>query len=117
MPSAIYKMGRDCVATVPGVSNNDIIDVDVNVQGNEIDVTTFAATGSVTEVKTMIGLADVSFDVNCTAHNATVGQTGPLTLAHLDDTLSAVVLDIKLNGVTPKGLVQYTVSYGVFVDD
>lgn len=110
-------MGRDCVASLPGVNNNDIIDVDLNVQGNEIDITTFLPEGSVSNVETMIGLADVSIDVNCTAHTAVIGDTGPVTLAHLDTDLKACVLDIKLNGLTPKGMVQYTVTYGVFVEE
>jgi hypothetical protein len=107
-----YKLGRDCVATIPGVQNADIQDVDINVQGNEIDVTVFKDS-PLEQVEMTIGLADVSFDVTCTAHNATIGQEGTMTLAHLDSQLNAVVTDIK-ESVTPKGFVQYTVSYGVF---
>lgn len=106
-----YKLGRECVATLPGVTNDNIQDVTISVQGTEIDVTVFKAT-ALTQVESTVGLSDVTIDVNCTAHTATIGTQGAMTLASLDGELEAVVVDVK-ERVTPKGLVEYTVSYGV----
>jgi hypothetical protein len=112
-----YKLGRSCVADVPGIVNDDIMDVDMNVQGTEEDVTVFKST-AVTNIETMVTLADVSFDVTCTAHDCAVGDEGDFVLAGMDtedNGLQAVVLDIKMAGLTPKGVQQWTVSYGVNV--
>jgi hypothetical protein len=106
-----YKLGRECVATLPGVTNTDVQDVTINVQGTEIDVTVFKDE-VLTQVESTVGLSDVTIDVNCTAHAATIGTQGAMTIAQLDGDLDAVVLEIK-ERVTPKGLVEYTVSYGV----
>jgi hypothetical protein len=109
---AKYKMGRACVATLPGVSNNDIKDVTVNASATELDVTTFPTTGSLTKADYMPGLVDVTIDVTCTDTTATVGMTGAQDVANIDTTLEAVVLDVK-ESVSPKGVVEYTVTYGL----
>jgi hypothetical protein len=109
---AKYKMGRACVATLPGVSNDDIKDVTINASATELDVTTFPATGSLTRADYMPGLVDVTIDVTCTDTTATVGMTGAQDVANIDTTLEAVVLDVK-ESVSPKGVVEYTVTYGL----
>ena len=112
---AKYKMGRACVATIPGISNNDIKDVTVNASATELDVTTFPATGSLTDAEYMPGLIDVTIDVTCTHTTATVGQVGEQDVANIDSSLAAVVLDVK-ESVSPKGIVEYTVTYGLQID-
>lgn len=109
---AKYKMGRACVATIPGVNNNDIKDVTVNASATELDVTTFPVTGSLTAAEYMPGLVDVTIDVTCTETTATVGMVGAQDVANIDTALEAVVLDVK-ETVTPKGVVEYTVTYGL----
>lgn len=109
---AKYKLGRACVATLPGVSNDDIKDVTINASATELDVTTFPATGSLTKADYMPGLVDVTIDVACTDTTATVGMTGAQGVANIDTTLEAVVLDVK-ESVSPKGVVEYTVTYGL----
>lgn len=109
---AKYKMGRACVATLPGVSNNDIKDVTVNASATELDVTTFPTSGSLTRADYMPGLVDVTIDVTCTDTTATVGMTGAQDVANIDTELEAVVLDVK-ESVSPKGVVEYTVTYGL----
>jgi hypothetical protein len=113
MPTTTYKLGRDCVATIPGVVNDDIITVTANVQGNQLDVTTFKAT-ALTQWEYMAGLTDITIDVTCTNHDAAVGDVGACNVAGLGDGdgLEATVLEIK-ETVTPKGKVEYTVSYGL----
>jgi hypothetical protein len=117
MPTTTYKLGRDCVATLPGVTNDDIITVTANVQTNQQDVTTFKAT-ALTEAVYMAGLTDITIDVTCTSHDATVGDVGACNVAGLGDGdgLEATVLEIK-EAVTPKGKVEYTVSYGLQASD
>lgn len=105
-------MGRACVATIPGIDNNDIKDVTVNASATELDVTTFPATGSLTAAEFMPGLIDLTIDVTCTHTTATVGQAGAQDIANIDTALEAVVLDVK-ETVTPKGAVEYTVTYGL----
>lgn len=113
MPTTSYKLGRDAVATLPGVVNDDVISVTVNVSGNQLDVTTFKAT-PLTQWEYMVGLVDITFDVTCTSTDATVGDVGACNVAGLGDGdgLEATVLEIK-QSVTPKGKVEYTVSYGL----
>ena len=106
-----YKLGRDCAVSLPGVQRNNVKDITINVQATEIDVTVFKDV-ALTQVESTTGLSDVTIDVTCTAHTAVVGNQGAMTLASLDGSLEAVVLETK-ERVTPKGLVEYTVSYGV----
>jgi hypothetical protein len=105
-------MGRACVASLPGVVNSDIKDVTINASATELDVTTFPATGSLTKADYMPGLVDVTIDVTCTDTTATVGMTGAQDVANIETALEAVVLDVK-ESVTPKGIVEYTVTYGL----
>lgn len=113
MPTASYKLGRDCVADIPGVANDDIINVTINVQANQLDITTFKST-PLTQWEYMAGLVDITIDVTCTSTDAVVGDSGPCDVAGLgaDGDLEANVLEIK-QSVTPKGRVEYTVSYGL----
>lgn len=106
-----YKLGRNAIATVPGVENDDIKDATINVSAEQLDVTVFGS-AALTDSKFMAGLVDVTVDVACTNHSATVGQTGPLDIADLPATVDGVVLNIS-EKVTPRGVVEYTVSYGL----
>lgn len=99
-----YILGRNQSITAPGVSNNDVKDVQLKVSGSEQDVTVFGDT----EVKTLVSLVDATFEVMCTATTATVGTTGNFTVGHLSG--SAVVTDVK-QSITPKGIQEFTVSY------
>jgi hypothetical protein len=112
MPS--YILGRDQVTTAPGMVNDDIQNVELKLSGSEQDVTVFKAT-TLTQAETMIGLVDVSFEITCTHTTAVVGLSGTFEVGNLDGNalqLDAVVTDVKLT-VTPKGIQQYVVSYGV----
>lgn len=106
-----FKLGRDAVATLPGVDNIDIVDVTVNVTADELDVTTFGTT-AITAAKYQAGMIDITIDVTCRHHTADVGETGAQDVAGLPSTLDAVVLNIS-ERVTPRGVVEYTVSYGL----
>ena len=110
-----YILGRDQVVTAPGiVSNDDVKSVKLKVSGSEQDVTVFKST-TLTQIETMIGLVDMSFEIVCTHTTAAIGDDGSFEIGNVDgDTLNidAVVLDVKM-GVTPKGVQQYTVSYGI----
>jgi len=106
-----YKLGRDAVADLPGVENEDIVDVTINVSANQLDVTTFK-TIPLTKYEYMAGLADITIDVMCRKHTAEVTDSGPQDVAGLPDDLEAEVLEIK-ESVTPKGLVEFTISYGL----
>lgn len=106
-----YKLGRDAVATLPGVSNDDIVDVTVNVSADELDVTVFKAT-ALTAASYQAGLVDITIDVVCRNHTADVGDTGTQTVAGLPSDLDASVLSVS-ERVTPRGVVEYTVSYGL----
>lgn len=106
-----YKLGRDAVATLPGVSNADIVDVTINVTGDQLDVTTLGTT-AVTAAKYQAGMVDITIDVTCRHHSATVGETGAQDVADLPTDLDAAVLSIS-ERVTPRGVVEYTVSYGL----
>ena len=109
-----YKIGRKQVTTAPGVENDDIKSVSLKVSGSEQDVTVFKST-PLTQIETMIGLVDISFEIVCTATTAVRGDTGSFVVGGLDGgtlELDAIVTEVKL-GVTPKGMQQYTVSYGM----
>lgn len=111
MPTTTYKLGRDAVATLPGMDNDDIIDVTINVSADELDVTTFGTT-AITAPVYMAGLIDVTIDVSCTAHTAVIGNKGTLDVAGLPNGYDAVVVDVK-EAVNPKGKAEFTVTYGL----
>lgn len=109
-----YKLGRNQVTTAPGVDNDDIKSVSMKISGNDLDVTVFKST-PLTQLESMVGLVDVTFEIICTDTTATRGLTGAFTVGSLDGStlqLEAIVTEVKLS-VTPKGMQQYTVSYGV----
>lgn len=111
MPAVQYKLGRDAVASLPGVDNADIRDVTINVTAEELDVTTFLST-AITEAAYMPGLTECTIDVVCMNHAATVGDEGAQDIAGLPSELQATVLNIS-ERVTPRGTVEYTISYGL----
>lgn len=113
MPS--YKLGRDAVATLPGLVNDDIKDVTVNVSAEELDVTVFGE-AVLTDASFFAGLIDVTIDVVCTHHTATIGQVGAKTIAGLPSDLDAVVLNVS-ERVNPRGMVEFTVQYGLTPQD
>jgi hypothetical protein len=109
-----YILGRDQSITAPGVNNDDVKKVTLKVSGSEQDVTVFKST-ALTQIETMIGLVDISFEVTATAATAQVGDSGTFVIGHLDgSTLSihAVVTDRKMS-VTPKGVQEVTISYAI----
>lgn len=108
---AKYKLGRKNVATIPGIENDNIKDVTLNVGADELDVTTFKST-ALTKAEYMAGLVDVSIEIVCTAHSATIGLQGAQEIASIDTEFEAIVLNVA-ERVTPKGDVQYTVTYGL----
>lgn len=110
MPTSSYVLGRNCVATLPGVSNDDIKSVTINASANEMDVTTFKST-PLTAWEFMAGLVDVTIDVTCTNVSGAVGDSGTAGVAGITG-LDATILEIK-ESVTPKGVVEYTVNYGL----
>lgn len=111
MPTTTYKLGRDALATLPGLEVCDIIDVTVNVSADQLDVTTYKAT-ALTEPVYMAGLVDVSIDVTCTATDAAVGDKGPCEVADIPTEFQAVVLDVK-ESASPQGKAEFTVTYGL----
>jgi len=106
-----YKLGRNAIASLPGVDNEDIKDVTVNVNAEQLDVTVFKAT-AIDKAEYMAGLVDVTIDVMCTATTAEVGDIGECDVANLPTDLQACVLNVS-EKVTPRGMVEYTVSYGL----
>lgn len=106
-----YKLGRNAIANVPGVENDDIKDATINVSAEQLDVTVFGG-DALTDSKFMAGLVDVTVDVTCTDHSAVAGQIGTLDIAALPDTVDGVVLNVS-EKATPRGVVEYTVSYGI----
>lgn len=110
MSTTVYKLGRDAIATLPGVTNDNIIDVTVNVSANQLDVTTFKGT-PLTQYEYMAGLVDITVDVKCTSFTGEVGDVGTASIAGLPSGLDASVLDVKVKP-NMKGVVEYTVSYG-----
>ena len=110
-----YALGRNAVLAAPGVSNDNVKDATLNVNAEQLDVTVFGGV-ALTESVYMAGLVDATVDVTCTMHSATVGQTGTLTIASLPNDLDGVVLSVS-EKVTPRGVVEYTVSYGMVAQD
>ena len=111
MPTTSYKLGRDAVAELPGVENDDIIDVTINVTADQMDITTFKAT-PLTQWEYMAGLVDMTIEVKCTNVTGAVGDSGPYDVAGLPSDLEACIIEIKEKpGI--KGMVEYTVSYGL----
>jgi hypothetical protein len=102
---AKYKLGKNALLTAPGVSLDNVIDVDLNASGDEVDITVFGDT----EKQIGCGLLDVTVEVTATQHSATVGATGPITVGGMT-AVGCVVLDVK-NKVSPKGRNEYTISY------
>lgn len=115
MPTVSYKMGRNCVTTLPGVDNDDIKGVTINASATQLDVTAFKST-PLTQWEYMAGLIDVTIDVQCTHVSGAVGQQGMQDVANLPSDLEAVILEIK-EKATPKGVVEYTVTYGLVEPD
>ena len=114
MATTTYKLGRDAVADLPGVDNDDISNVTATVSAAELEVTTFKAT-VLTHSVYMPGLLDATLDVSCVKHTAALGDRAAAIILSLDG-LDAIVLDIK-ESATPKGVVEYTVTYGVIPSD
>lgn len=110
MPTSSYKLGRDAVCTLTGVTNDNVMNVTINASATQIDVTTFKDV-PLTHWDYMAGLIDATIDVTCTSHEATVGDRAAATIAGITG-LDAVVLEIK-ESVTPKGVLEYTISYGL----
>lgn len=111
MAATTYKLGRDCVATLPGMTNDDVVDVTITVSASQQDVTVFKTT-ALTNVEYVAGLIEITLDVVCTNHTATIGQSGTQVVAGLPSGLNAEVLDVK-ETVGPKGRAEYTVTYGL----
>lgn len=106
-----YKLGRDAIADVPGVANDDIVDATINVSSTDLDVTVFKTT-AITELVHMVGLIDISIDVNCTNVTGVIGDQGPFDIAGLPNTdFELVILNIT-EKPNMKGKVEYTVTYG-----
>ena len=68
---AKYKLGKNALLTAPGVSLDNVVDVDLNASGDEVDITVFGDT----EKQIGCGLLDVTVEVTATQHSATVGAT------------------------------------------
>lgn len=106
-----YKLGRDSIATLPGVANDDIVDATISATATDLDVTVFKAT-AITELVHMAGLVDISIDVNCTHVSQAIGYQGAFDIADLPNVdFELVILDIK-EKPNMKGKVEYTVTYG-----
>lgn len=110
MSTTSYKLGRDAVAELPGVENDDIIDATINVSANQLDVTTYKAQ-PLTQGEYMAGLVDITVDVKCTHFTGEVGDSGTANIAGLPADLNATVLEVKVKP-NIKGMVEYNVSYG-----
>jgi hypothetical protein len=102
---AKYKLGKSSLITAPGVNLDNVVDVDLNASGDEVDITVFGDT----EKQIGCGLLDVTVEVTATNHSATVGATGAITVGGMSS-VACVVLDVK-NKITPKGRSEYTISY------
>jgi hypothetical protein len=102
---AKYKLGKTALITAPGVELGDVVDVDLNASGDEVDITVFGDT----EKQIGCGLLDVTVEVTATNHSATVGAIGAISVGGMTS-VSCVVLDVK-NKITPKGRSEYTISY------
>lgn len=110
-----YALGRDAVATLPGVNNSDIKDVTINISAEELDVTVFKST-ALTQAEYFPGLVDCTIDVTCTAHDAAIGDKGTQAIAGLPTDFDAVVLNIG-ERIMPRGIVEYTLTYGFTPQD
>ena len=102
---AKYKLGKNALLTAPGVSLDNVVDVDLNASGDEVDITVFGDT----EKQIGCGLLDVTVEVTATQHSTAVGATGPITVGGMS-AVGCVVIDVK-NKVSPKGRNEYTISY------
>jgi hypothetical protein len=102
---AKYRLGKNALITAPGVDLDNVVDVDINASGDEVDITVFGDT----EKQIGCGLLDVTIEVTATSHSAAQGQTGPITVGGLT-AVGCVVLDVK-NTVNPKGRHEYTITY------
>jgi hypothetical protein len=102
---AKYRLGKNASITAPGLDSSNVVDVDINASGDEVDITVFGDT----EKQIGCGLLDVTVEVTATAHSAVVGATGAITVGGMS-AVSCVVLDVK-SKITPKGRVEYTVTY------
>ena len=102
---AKYKLGKNALLTAPGVDLANVVDVDLNASGDEVDITVFGDT----EKQIGCGLLDVTVEVTATSHTATVGQTGAVSVGGMTS-VGCVVLDVK-SKVSPKGRYEYTISY------
>lgn len=113
MPTTSYKLGRDAVSTLPGVTNDDIIGVTINVTASEQDITTFKST-PLTQWEYMAGMVEITIEVSCTDFSGAVGDSGSCNVAGLGagGDLDACVLEVK-QSITPKGRVEFSVSYGL----
>lgn len=107
---AKYKLSKNALITAPGLDLDNVVDVDVNASGDEVDITVFGDT----EKQVGCGLLDVSVEVTATAHTAYVGLTGPITVGGMS-AVGCVVLDVK-NKVSPKGRHEYTITYAPAAD-
>lgn len=107
---AKYKLGKSALLTAPGVDLDNVVDVDLNASGDEVEITVFGDT----EKQVGCGLLDVTVEVTATSHTATVGMTGAVSVGGMS-ALGCVVLDIK-DKVTPKGRHEYTISYAPAAD-
>lgn len=114
MPTVSYKLGRDAVCTLTGVANDDVKSVTINAAATQIDVTTFKDV-PLTSWEYMAGLIDATIDVVCVAHTANVSDRAAATIAGITG-LDAVVLEIR-ESVNPKGMVEFTISYGLIPSD
>jgi hypothetical protein len=102
---AKYRLGKNALLTAPGVDLDNVVDVDLNASGDEVDITVFGDT----EKQIGCGLLDVTVEVTATQHSATVGATGAITVGGMS-AVGCVVLDVK-DKVSPKGRHEYTISY------
>jgi hypothetical protein len=102
---AKYKLGKTALITAPGVTLENVMDVDVNASGDEVDITVFGDT----EKQVGCGLLDVTIEVMATSHTAYVGMTGAVQVGGMQST-GCVVLDVK-DKVSPKGRHEYTITY------
>ena len=102
---AKYKLGKTALITAPGVDLDNVVDVDINASGDEVDITVFGDT----EKQIGCGLLDVTVEVTATSHTASVGQSGAITVGGLT-AVGCVVIDDK-SKVSPKGSHEYTISY------
>jgi hypothetical protein len=102
---AKYRLGKNALITAPGVSLDNVVDVDINASGDEVDITVFGDT----EKQIGCGLLDVTVEVTATSHSAAVGATGPITVGGLT-AVNCVVIDVK-EKASPKGRHEFTISY------